>query len=929
MRLKALVLASSSILVIGGAAPAFAQDADPAPAAQDQGVTSADAAEQDEGGIIVTGLRQSLQSSQNIKRNAAQIVDSIVAEDIGKLPDLAVSDTAARIVGVQVERSNGEASRVLVRGLPDFSTTYNGREIFTGEARSVALQDFPSGAIGGIEVFKSGTADQVEAGLAGLINVRSRRPFDFDGFEVAGSAWGLYTYAADKLTPNGNLLVTDRWDTGIGEIGVLVGGSYTQLKYRDSIRSNTDFIADPEVNGQRVRLPDIQRVTYGSGDRARPSGNFAVQWRPSPGLEFYAEGLYQGFRNKISDREMSVPLYGGTFSGLVFRDGTNLVESGTVTGARRAEGFQGATYNKTDTYQFAVGGNYENEGLKISADVARTDTTFTGSTASVDYHLTTASNVTFDLDTDGEDGGAAFSLDNIDLTNPANYRFRGFYEEAQQAKGNDWQARLDVSYETGVNFLKRVEAGFRFTDRNAHREFGNRYWNFIPGGSDFSVTPISAVPLDYQLFKRGFRGTDANVPQTWFSPSYNSVRNNLADLRQFAITNSPNQPNDASSPCGSQDATTGTVAADPCATFDANEKTWAGYGQFRYEIGSDAGGIRVDGTVGMRVVKTDLDISGTSLVAGVFTPVDVTRSYVDWLPNASARIRFTDQLNLRLAATKTRTRPTFGQLNPSATFGSPGVCSNPTGSTDPYVCARVGNGGNPFLNPFTSNNYDASLEYYFAPTSFASVAVFRRDLDGFIQPDQVRYVDPTLGPVIINGSVNTGSGRIDGAEAQFQTFFDVLGLGNWANAFGVQANVTYLDAETDQQNGAGGYERDSIVGLSKWAYNLAGFYEKAGLSLRLSYNWRNKFLASRQVRGDVNNADDMYREYIDPISRLDFSGSYDVFKNFTVFADWTNILNKPVTSTLSSARAGAPRAEYPRSVRYEEMTMTAGIRFRF
>src|SRR3954464_8862574 len=142
--------------------------------------------------IVVTGLRRSMQSARNIKRNSDQVVDAVVAEDIGKLPDITVSDTAARIPGVEVERAGGEASRVLLRGLDNtyYTTTYNGREIFTAETRSVALQDFPAGAIQAIEAFKTSTANLVEPGLAGLINVRSRRPFDFRGLEVAGSVWG-------------------------------------------------------------------------------------------------------------------------------------------------------------------------------------------------------------------------------------------------------------------------------------------------------------------------------------------------------------------------------------------------------------------------------------------------------------------------------------------------------------------------------------------------------------------------------------------------------------------------------------------------------------------------------------------------------------------------------------------------------------------
>src|SRR5687768_10390619 len=293
-RISTNLWSTSAMAVALIAAPAAAQTTDPAtppdptveaqeqPADPEAGSPQTDDAVQTAAGadqattdtetIVVTGLRRSLRSAQNIKRNSEQIVDAIVAEDIGKLPDIAVSDTAARIPGVQVERGGGEAGRVLVRGLPDFATTYNGREIFTAETRSVALQDFPSGAVGAIEVFKTSTANLIDPGLAGLVNVRSRRPFDFDGFEIAGSVWGLYTYQADEITPNGNLLVTNRWDVGDGgEIGALIGFSYTRLKYLDSTRENTDFVAGGGPNG--TRWPDIQRVFYGEGDRTRPSVN--------------------------------------------------------------------------------------------------------------------------------------------------------------------------------------------------------------------------------------------------------------------------------------------------------------------------------------------------------------------------------------------------------------------------------------------------------------------------------------------------------------------------------------------------------------------------------------------------------------------------------------------------------------------------------
>src|SRR5215212_423727 len=236
-RISTNLWSTSAMAVALIATPAAAQTTDPATPvdptveAQEQlADPEAGVAQTDSETIVVTGLRRSLRSAQNIKRNSEQIVDAIVAEDIGKLPDITVSDTAARIPGVQVERTGGEASRVLLRGLDRsyYTTTYNGREIFTAETRSVALQDFPAGAIAALEAFKTSTANLVEPGIAGLVNVRSRRPFDFKGFEVNGSAWMMHPRQSRDWTPNGNIMVTDRWNVGDGEMGALLNFSYTK-----------------------------------------------------------------------------------------------------------------------------------------------------------------------------------------------------------------------------------------------------------------------------------------------------------------------------------------------------------------------------------------------------------------------------------------------------------------------------------------------------------------------------------------------------------------------------------------------------------------------------------------------------------------------------------------------------------------------------
>lgn len=923
MRLRLLVRSSVSLLVLAGApGVVFAQ------AVPDAGA-AADEAEGTDNTIVVTGLRQSLESAQNIRRNSEQIVDAVVAEDIGKLPDIAVSDTAARIPGVQVERNGGEASRVLLRGLDRFNytTTYNGREIFTAETRSVALQDFPAGGISAIEAFKTSTADLVEPGIAGLINVRSRRPFDFTDSEIAGSVWGVYPDQSRDFEPNGQLLLSDRWNVGDGELGALINFSYTRLHYRDSIRRHGFFIADLAGN----RSPDWPEIRYNEAERWRPSINGAIQWRPTPDLEFYAEGLWQGFRERSTDRMWAQPLWGGESYENIVLDGNQII-SGTVNrptaccGGNQTWGFQGATKRDTNTYQFAVGGQWDTGPLLITADIARTDSTFDLRTESIDFEINT-NDFSVDWFT-GKPGGSGltFQVRGIDPTDPAIYNYRGFFEDHLTAKGDDWQARLDFTFEpTGIDFLPSVQWGVRFVDRAASAQAGAFFWNLRDAG-----IPISEVPLDYVLQPAGFRGDkNAPFPVSWFGPSFDSVQSNLVELRQFNIDRTgvgflDGPPN------------------DPGRTFEINERSWAGYAKLNYAFGL-GGGVEADGSFAMRAVRTESDIRGTVFTTTGPAPVDFENSYTDWLPNANLRILLTPEWQLRFAASQTRTRPRFDQLNPALRLDPPPGCV-PGGPTD---CVRTGSGGNPFLDPLESNNYDASLEYYFSRSGFASVGVFRRDMKGFIANRTFQFEEPdaeTGLPLVISGPVNTREARIDGFEAQAAGFFDFLPgiLGN----FGAQANVTFIDAKAEfaffcpatpdvpctPQAGAPNATtlQTRIPDVSRWTYNLVGMYEDDKLTVRLAYNRRSSFPEADRAERDGFFT---LQGRGNSVSRLDWSSSFALTENFTVFFDWTNILSNPFKSDIVRVNypGGVPSDPeiFPMVVRFEESVLSGGLRFRF
>lgn len=911
------------------ASPALAQDqsapADPNATAQTNPADSAQAAPADENAIVVTGLRRSLQSARNIKRNSDQVVDAVVAEDIGKLPDITVSDTAARIPGIQVERSGGEANRVLLRGLDNtyYTTTYNGRELFTAETRSVALQDFPAGAIAAVEAFKTSTANLIEPGIAGLVNVRSRRPFDFAGLQVSGSVWAVRPNQSRDITPNGNLLLSDRWRMGDGEFGALINFSYTKMHYQDSVRRHGFWIADLAGG----RSPDFPELHYNEGERWRPSINGALQYR-SGDLELYAEGLWQGYRERQLDSMWAQPLWGGaSYSNLTYRPGTNEIVSGTVTGPGSccgvdglAWGFKGNTHRETNTYQFAAGGSYDAGPLRITADLARTTSHFKLRTESIDYQLATHDyTVNWYTGYPGSDKGPTFEVVGLDPSNPANYQYRGFYEDYHDPKGKDWQGRLDFEYAPNLDFIPKIQWGVRYVDRDASDTAGDFYWNARYLNP---AVPISSVPLDYEMLHPAFRGDDNRpFPISWLAPTYGSLWNDIEAFRQYNI---------ALLGYGSVDG----PPVNPTRSYSINEKSLAGYGQLNFKF--DAGPTSIDGIVGLRAVRSKDNIQGTQVQPGGSTAIDVTNRYTDWLPNANINVHFDRSWVLRLAATKTRTRPRFQDLNPALSLGPPNTSCDPT----VVRCVRSGSGGNPYLKPFTSNNYDASLEYYFSPTGFASASVFHRDIKGFIATETFLYpdVDPVTGfPLEITGPVNTNKGKIDGFEAQVRTFFDWDFMPSWARSFGIDANVTHINARAvfnilaDPAGGNPGlFITAPLTDVSKWTYNLTGMFERGPISARLSYNWRGKYPEG----GFANNPGFTLQGRAHPSPRLDLSASYAFNDMFTVFFDWTNILGKPFTSDIvrrnySSAGSVSSTEVFPMVVRFEETVLSAGVRFNF
>jgi TonB-dependent receptor len=351
---SAIALVAASLT----AAPAFAQ------AAQADEAQSEDAASADD--IVVTGYRQALESAQNRRRTGESIVDSVTAEDIGALPDRSVTETLQRIPGITINRFaagvdpdhfSAEGSGVVVRGLTYVRSEFNGREAYTANnGRGLSFADVPSELLGGVDVFKSPTADRIEGGIAGIVNLRTRLPFDRRGLVVAGSVEVNYSDFIERASPTGAILISNSWDTGIGRLGILGSLSYSQLFTRADRFQVSSFRVRPIYSdGTRTDVVPFGTATQrGSGlfprggvlgtqefDRERIGASAALQWESTDGnMDATFQFLRSDARQAWSEYTVEIATDNVASNGdsravngtnIVF-DETGLFASGVITG---------------------------------------------------------------------------------------------------------------------------------------------------------------------------------------------------------------------------------------------------------------------------------------------------------------------------------------------------------------------------------------------------------------------------------------------------------------------------------------------------------------------------------------------------------------------------------------------------------------------
>ena len=847
--------------------------------------------------IEVRGAAHSMSAALLRKRESLQMIDSIVAEDIGKLPNNNVVEAMQHVPGVQVgTRSSGETSNLLIRGLGHVVTSLNGRNAFTSAARSFALQDIPATMVAGVDVFKTASADMVEGGIGGAVDIRTRRPFDFEGSQFSLTGKASYSDQSGETDPNISAMLSNRWETGVGDIGALVNLSYVETNYRDQIIwAGGAFPYDDDggllayTPGEPLSTTDpsfnLVRNAIGAidewGQRKRPSLNFAFEWAPHANATYYLDVFYTGYRHRRNAGRLhfgtdSQPL----LSPYEYYEGTNVVSRAHFANPHIMTS-SNVLRDETDSYQYALGGDWNLTGnLDMRSEITYQLSKYQSLWQVLDVtHF--ADEIIVDFN-ENESGQAGVEIIGGDLASTADTAAGYYLDGRHRAQGEAANWRIDFDYFRPLGFIESWQFGGRYDLRNATADN-------VQTTNCFACEEISVADIDglLTLTPGDFFAGKANYPSQWVTPSMDFLLDNKELMRETFTDYS------------------GPPPFNPGEFFDIDETSYALYGQAK--VHTSILSRVLDGLVGVRVVHTDSELSGFEMVQtptepGEPTPRDVNSSSTEVLPNLTLRYQLAEQVQLRFNASRTLTRPAFGDLNPVLTLHPTEGGQGELGSA---------HGGNPDLRPVQANNFDLGAEYYWGESSAVYTTLFYRDIDNWIQ--SVTDIETFDGEeYLITRPGNAGASEMKGIEFGLQYFPQTLP--DWLQGLGMQGNYTYIDAHTENPDGVA----ETMQGVSRHSVSMVLVYERGPWSARLSHIYREAHLVERNLSASMP-----VELFAKDLNFTDFSMGYAFSDNLVLTFDATNIFGETYQDYF-----GDPRL-FNRDTRRYSKTYSLGFRYSF
>lgn len=888
--------ALAAALAIGAfAAPAYAQDTPPADQTDDQEA------------IVVTGFRAALESAVAEKKNRDQVVESVSAEDIGKLPDASIAESIARLPGLTSQRLSGRSNQISIRGFaPDFSTTLlNGREqTSTGDNRAVDYDQYPSEIMSQVIVYKTGMPSIVGQGLSGTVDLHTVRPLEYGkqaiSIGVRGSWADLGALNAGSKQygwrVNGTYIDQFANDT----VGVAISAGYLDEPYQiqeynawgyatvDSCdtRYNVDVLSGGVDCGGGIRRSPAPGYTDAVGkaiiggsksyvtstDLKRLGVMGTLEFKPTPNFTMTFDGFYSNFKDDQIKRGIELPLAWGNATlqpGATATGG--LVTKGAFTGVEgvvRNDSFQ----RHAKLYSFGWNGKYTTDsGWSLMGDASYSKTKrnelILETYAGTGFGQNTGARDTVGFTTSETGTFFTHQLNYSDpnlivLTDPQGWGGavgqEGYYNN-RIVDDEIHQFRGEVAKEMG-GAISALKVGANYTDHTK---------SLVPDESIVRLAGgATSMPLPAQFrlepTQQAYLGLG---PILSYDPTALLAAGNIYTLV-------PNTSPDI-----------------PAKAYNVNEHLFTAY--FQGDLKADLGSAQLTGNFGVQAVHTDQTSSGLVYVksSGTYNFHVSKASYWDVMPSINLSLRFPSDFVIRASAARQVQRPRMDDMRQALSYGV---------STQSHLVD--GSGGNPTLRPIRSNSFDLSFEKYFGNKGYLAAQFFYKDLKSFIYSDVVPFdytgypIDPN-GPVpttlvgTINHPFNAKGGSIKGVElAGTLPFGEMI---HFLDGFGVTGGVGYT--ETKVIPGPGQPAQD-IPGYSKWVINGTAYFEKWGFNARASARYRSTFIGELSGFGGNRvrrRATD--ETIVDAQIGYDFKGT--ALNGLSIFVQGQNLTNEPFVTT--------------------------------
>lgn len=820
--------------------------------------TAADAEPADE--IVVTGsILQSQVASVEAKRDALNLVDVAAADSVGRFPDQNSAAALSRLPAVAVQRDQGQERYIQVRGAPNrwTSVMIDGVPMVGvdegGDTRAYRFDAVPAVLLSSLVVNKSMTPALQADSIVASIDLRTFSPLERKGLNVTGDiGYGFMNHGGGEQR-QASLRVSWSNDT----FGVVIGGSHYRRKQLtdnrevglyDEPSSSTDVTFGPtEID---IRQYEIERWNNGLFG--------AVEYQPTEGQKIYAKAIFTEFNDNEQRNQYELRLDRAA-GGFRNHDSADLVAV-PMRGSFNFGQYRNRNYIGT------IGGEWDTDKSKVSLKLnyARTDnTTYLPLVQASTSSGLGSPSLTYDRSDPRFPVVTLYST--VAGATPGTFArgtlLSGFDQRTLSSSGailiGAQQRTVSDSYTIKFDYDRKMGA--------LTLSVGGLYADRTIRGNNFSFSNVAALGALGGSVGQPFNVNDYVTGAPWktqfplgFTLNYiDNVRMRRDIDSLLAKLTAANLFNPANN----------IPATD---RYEQLEKTAAGYLMATVELDrvSIVGGVRVEHYV--------LDNSGTARIGSVLTPLAVRSSKTDLFPSLNIRFSLSDDLVVRVGGQRGVSRPAYGAIRVGSSINdtaSPGTIT----------------GGNPGLLPEYTWGVDGSIEWYLPGKGIVAVSGFHRWVDNvFYQNTQAVGSDVfnTTGfdrsNYLLTSTFNGTNGRLYGVEFNYQHQFSFLPAP--FDGFGFQGNLTLLDGKFDTQV-VGGVQRTGIpfTGLSDTVANASLYYEKHGISARISYQWRSDWFDSLGGFGSGESR----KGY----ENLDLSVRYQVNDNFTLFADASNLTN--------------------------------------